>query len=564
MRKTLWETLTRIMAFFFIMALAYFLYRERLHFPSIAPRIPIEYKQIPIYTLWSLMRMTAAYILSLIFSYSYAYLAATHPRREGIMLAILDILQSVPVLGFFPAVVLLFVNLFKGTRIGVELASIILIFTSQAWNITFSVYESIKTMPEDVKEAIELIGLRGLKKFFTLIVPTSIPRVVYNSMLSWAGGWYFLIACEIIAIGPMNYHLPGLGSLMQEAVDKGRIDLALAGVSALIFVILLMYFFIWQPLSFWAEKFRYEMVSSTSEPPITYRLWLRVGRTKLFSLFSSIFHYLLNPILNLRLKPKINLSRNTLSLIYISLLTILLFLSAFGVTIGIISLYSSLLQLKLSFLLKIPLAILSSMGRIASAYLISLLWTLPAAVFIAKSEKRESFFVPIIQACASIPAIAFFPFMVRYIVGITGNVNIAAILLILTGSQWYLLFNLIGGVKAIPTDIKQAAAVLGIRGWRYWRKILLPAVFPSLITGSITAWGGAWNALIVAEWITFKGKIYSAFGIGYLLDYATYKLGNVALILISLASMSLTIIIINKFFWRKMYELAARKYRFEA
>jgi len=564
MRRNLWETATRIIVFFLVMALAYFLYKERLHFPPIAPHIPTEYRKIPLYTLWSLMRMTAAYILSLLFSYIYAYLAATHPRREGIMLAILDILQSVPVLGFFPAVVLLFVNLFKGARIGVELASIILIFTSQAWNITFSVYESIKTIPEDVREAIDLVGLTSLRKFFSLIVPTSIPRVVYNSMLSWAGGWYFLIACEIIAIGPMNYHLPGLGSLMQEAVDKGRIDLALVSMLSLISVIFIMYFFIWQPLSYWAEKFRYEMVSSTSEPPLTYHLWLRIARTKFFSLISSLLHRLFYPLLTLRIKPKLSLSPSTLSLIQLSLVTILLFLAAFGTIIGFISLYASLLQIHFSFLFKIPLAVLASAGRIATAYLISLLWTLPTAVFIASSEKRESFSLPIIQACASVPAIAFFPFMVRYIVGITGNVNIAAILLILTGSQWYLLFNLIGGVKAIPADIKQASQVLGIKGWRYWRKILLPAVFPSLITGSITAWGGAWNALIVAEWITYKKKLYTAYGIGYLLDYATYKVGNVALILLCLASMSLTIILINKYFWRRMYELAARKYKFEA
>jgi NitT/TauT family transport system permease protein len=564
MRRNIWETATRIIVFFIVMALAYFLYKERLHFPPIAPHIPTEYRKIPIYTLWSLMRMTAAYILSLLFSYIYAYLAATHPRREGIMLAILDILQSVPVLGFFPAVVLLFVNLFKGARIGVEIASIILIFTSQAWNITFSVYESIKTIPEDVKEAVDLMGLTGLRKFFSLIVPSSIPRVVYNSMLSWAGGWYFLIACEIIAIGPMNFHLPGLGSLMQEAVDKGRIDLALASMLALISVIFIMYFLIWQPLSYWAEKFRYEMVSSTSEPPLTYHLWLRIARTKFFSLLFSFFHRLIQPLLSIRIKPKVSFSPPTLSFIQLSLVTILLFLVAFGTVIGFISLYSSLLQIHFSFVVKIPLAVLASAGRIAAAYIISLLWTLPTAVFIASSEKRESFFLPIIQACASIPAIAFFPFMVRYIVGVTGNVNIAAILLILTGSQWYLLFNLIGGVKAIPTEIKQAAQVLGIKGWRYWRKIFIPAVFPSLITGSITAWGGAWNALIVAEWITYKKKLYTAFGIGYLLDYATYKLGNVAFILLCLASMSLTIILINKYFWRRMYELAARKYKFEA
>lgn len=277
MRRNIWETLTKITAFLLVMGIAYFLYRERLHFALLPPHIPVEYRKLPIYTLWSLLRMFSAYILSLIFSYTYAYLAATSPRREGIMLAILDILQSVPVLGFFPAAVYFFVNLFHGSRIGVEMAAIFLIFTSQAWNITFSIYESIKTIPEEIKEAIDLMNISGLKKFFILIVPSSIPKVVYNSMMSWAGGWYFLIACEIIAIGPMNYHLPGLGSFLQMAVDKGRIDLALAGIGALVFVIFLMYFFIWQPLSYWAEKFRYEMVSSTAEPPLTYLMWVKIA-----------------------------------------------------------------------------------------------------------------------------------------------------------------------------------------------------------------------------------------------------------------------------------------------
>ncbi|MBC7326566.1 ABC transporter permease subunit [bacterium] len=563
MRRNIWETLTKITAFLLVMGIAYFLYRERLHFALLPPHIPVEYRKLPIYTLWSLLRMFSAYILSLIFSYTYAYLAATSPRREGIMLAILDILQSVPVLGFFPAAVYFFVNLFHGSRIGVEMAAIFLIFTSQAWNITFSIYESIKTIPEEIKEAIDLMNISGLKKFFILIVPSSIPKVVYNSMMSWAGGWYFLIACEIIAIGPMNYHLPGLGSFLQMAVDKGRIDLALAGIGALVFVIFLMYFFIWQPLSYWAEKFRYEMVSSTAEPPLTYLMWVKIANIALISSLLSFIRRLISPILNLRLKP-IQLPSSLSSYLRLSLATIILFLIAFGTSLAIISLTSSLVQIDKAYLFKIPAAILASAGRIAVAYILALLWTLPTAVYIASNKRRENFFMPLIQAFASIPAIAFFPFIVRYIVSITGNVNIATILLILTGSQWYLLFNLIGGVKSIPTDLRQLSAILGIRGFRYWRKILLPAVFPALITGSITAWGGAWNALIVAEWITFKGKLYYAFGIGYLLDYATYKAGNLALILISLASMSLTIVLLNKFFWRKMYELAERKYNFEA
>lgn len=562
MKKTFWETPSKIIAFLLVMALAYLLYKERLHFPIIPPHIPVEYKQIPIYTLWSLMRMVIAYFLSLIFSYVYAYLAATNPRREGIMLGILDILQSVPVLGFFPAAVYFFVNLFHGSRIGVELAAIFLIFTSQAWNITFSIYESIKTIPEEIREAADLMGIRGLRKFFTLIVPSSIPRVVYNSMMSWAGGWYFLIACEIIAIGPMNYKLPGLGSLLQEAVDRGRIDLAVAGIGALIFVIFFMYFLIWQPLSFWSEKFRYEMVSSVSEPPLTYRLWLKIGKIQPLAFIISLMSRFFSLLLNFEIKP-IQFPEKVSSYLRLSIMTILLFSIAFGTFLAIFSLSSSVLKLDSAYIFRIPTAILASTLRIASAYLLALLWTLPTAVFIASNERRESFFLPIIQACASLPATAFFPFIVRYIVSVTGNVNLATILLILTGSQWYLLFNLIGGVKTIPADIRQASAVLGIRGWRYWRKILIPGVFPALITGSITAWGGAWNALIVAEWITYKGKLYYAFGIGYLLDYATYEKGEISLILISLASMSLTIVLLNKFFWRRMYELAARKYKFE-
>ncbi len=565
MRKTFGETSSKIIVFLLVMALAYFLYKERLHFPLIPPHIPVEFKAIPSYALWSLMRMFSAYVLSLLFSYIYAFLAATSPRREGIMLGILDILQSVPVLGFFPAAVYFFVNLFQGSRIGVELAAIFLIFTSQAWNITFSIYESIKTIPEEIRETVDLVGLKGLRKFFTLIVPSSIPRVVYNSMMSWAGGWYFLIACEIIAIGPMNYHLPGLGSLLQEAVDKGRVDLALAGIGTLVFLVFFMYFFVWQPLSFWAEKFRYEyeMVSSTSEPPLTYRLWLSLGKSKPFIAILLLCSRLFRPLLNIHIKP-IPLSPITSSFLRLSLLTIFLFGIAFGTSLAILSLSSSLLHLDTTYILKIPAAILASTLRIGSAYLLALLWTLPTAVFIASRESRERFFLPIIQACASLPATAFFPFIVRYIVSVTGNVDLATILLILTGSQWYLLFNLIGGVKAIPADIKQVSAALDIKGWRYWRKILIPAVFPALITGSITAWGGAWNALIVAEWITYKGRLYTAFGIGYLLDYATYETGNLALILLSIASMSLTIVVLNKFFWRKMYELAARKYKFEA
>lgn len=561
MKKDFWTPLSRIITFFLLVVLIYYLYKERLHFPLVKPYIPLVYKHIPVYTLWSLMRMFAAYILSLLFSYIYAYFAATSRRLEGIMLGILDILQSVPVLGFFPAVVYLFVNLLHGSRLGVELAAIILIFTSQAWNITFSVYESIKTIPEEIDEATRLLGVSGLRRFFQLIVPSSIPRVVYNSMLSWSAGWYFLIACEIIAIGPLNYKLPGLGSLLSAAIEEGNTALALACIATLAGVIFLLYFLLWQPLSIWGEKFRYEAESGAVSFSLTYRFWRWVRRTFLVSLLFSLLTSLLNLLMRIRIRKR-EFPPAFSHFLSLGFYTIFLFLIFFGFVVGIISLFSSLASLEWSLFARIPLAVVASGGKVVAAYLLSLLWTLPVGVFLASHPSREKVFLPFFQMLASIPATAFFPFMVRYIVSITGNTTLSAILLILTGAQWYLLFNIIAGVKAIPQEIRQITTLLGLRGWRYWRKVLIPAIFPPLVTGSITAWGGAWNALIVAEWVAYKGKTFTSFGIGYLLDYAVYKEGNLPLIIASLVAMSLTIIAVNKYFWRPMYNLAAERFRF--
>ncbi|BCV20237.1 ABC transporter permease [Moorella sp. Hama-1] len=527
---------------------------------------------LPYYAFRSFLRMLVAYILSLLFTLTYGYKAGTDTRAERWLIPILDILQSVPILGFFPAAVYFFVSLFQGRLLGVELASIFLIFTSQAWNMTFGFYESLTTIPRDLQEATVAYRVNGWRRFRTLYLPAGIPKLVYNSIMSWAGGWYFLIAAEIIAIGPVEYSLPGLGSYLIRTTEKGELGLTLAGLLTLVALITMMNIFIWRPLSTWAENFKYEFGSGggTRQPEgWGYRLWwqapgfreVRNGVVKGGAFLARAGSGLVKG-----LAPEPEKWRRWCR--YLEWLRRLgagvlgLFL-VYALVRGLLALGTLFLEPWQPQVLSIPKAMLFSFLRLLAAYLISLAWTLPVAIWIGHNERVYELLTPVFEILASVPATALFPIIVFILVGLTGGMNLAAVLLVLTGMQWYLLFNLIAGVKSIPGDLKEAAAAFGLRGYGYLRLVVLPAMLPSLITGSITAWGGGWNALIVAEYVVYAGQTYTAFGIGSLLDTATYGSGNFQLIWSSLIAMMVTIVLMNRFLWRRLYEMAARRFKIE-
>lgn len=542
---------------------------RRLHFPTGKIEFDTALSQLPYYAAYSLLRMSFAYLLAFFFSVFYGYKAATVPKAEGPMIAILDVLQSIPILGFFPVAVFFFVNLFQGSRWGVEMASVLLIFTSMAWNMAFSIYESFKTMPNDLIEAADGFGLQGWLKFRRALFPVCIPRLIYSSMISWAGGWYFLIACEIIAIGSIRHHLPGLGSFLIESVEGGEVGRTLYGLLFLILLIVLLDLFVWRPLSVWGEKFKYEFITTAAAPPTSFALqWYR--RFRVTKGWGRLKEALLGPMKMIdprRYFPPAGerLVQQTKRMVWppvrkgfgcLLLATVFLLIGW-----SLVLLVQGLARPLPSEARQIPMALLASFMRLGVAYLLALAWTLPVAFWVGENPHAFRIVTPIAEIGASIPATALFPFFILLAVHVLGGMNGAAVLLILTGMQWYLLFNLIGGVQNIPGDLKEAAKALGVSKRLYWKRLYLPAVFPSLVTGSITAWGGGWNALIVSEYVVYRREVYAVTGIGAMLDRATYEAGDEQMMLLSLIAMVVTITLLNRFFWRKLYLYAVERYK---
>jgi len=532
--------------------------------PHVLPRssqaLNLAPVMLPLYAAYSFLRMLAAFVLSLAFSLAAGYWAATSPAARRLILPSLDILQAVPILGFFPAAVFFFIRLFRGSPLGVEAAAVFLVFTSQAWNLAFSVYESLTTIPDDIQTAVRVSGLTGSGLWRRLLLPACVPRLVYNGMLSWAGGWYFLIASEIIAIGKRSYLLPGLGSYLGESIAQGRWDLAAAGLAALVAVIVLLHAFAWSPLDFWAQRFRYEtsvasapgripMVGSLlKQAPLLRRAAVRaaraVGRT---------------------LAPSTAVSSRALTHPWTRrVLALAALVAVCGILYGGMQTAEILFRPLPAEAALIPTALQASFLRLLAAYAISLAWTIPLACWISRSTRRASGLMPIVQILASLPATAFFPVIVVVVLRLRLSLNLAAVALVLTGMQWYLLFNLVAAARAMPEDLRELAWASGVKGWLYLRRFFLPAALPSLLTGSITAWGGGWNALVLSESVTAGGRTYAVTGIGALLDRATYVQGDLQMITLTILSMVVAVLLLNRLVWRPLYAWASYRYRLES
>jgi NitT/TauT family transport system permease protein len=535
-----------------------------------APALHISLGHLPYYAFCSFMRMTAAYFIALIFSLVYGLAAARGRAWERVLLPAIDVAQSVPVIGFFPAAIYFFVALANGSRFGVEMAAVFLIFTSQAWNMALGVYESVRSLPNESLEAFDAFGAGGWLRLKRLLLPACVPKLVYNSILSWVAGWYYLIACEIIAVGPAHYELPGLGSYLMRAADKGITSELIGGLLTLLAIIVLMDGIVWRPLSEWAEKFRYEFAAS-SEPMRSLGMLAVLG--SLGPAVLRIFRTLLRPILRtihraLAATPPFDPKRfpalrRGWRMLRILLITLLILAATIGLIEGAIALMRTLMQPWPAIVRQIPLATGASMLRLLAAYAISLAWTIPCAIAASESPRFARRLAPFAEIVGSIPATALFPLIVVFVIHVTGGMNLASILLILTGMQWYLLFNLLAGVSQIPADLKEAARSFGLSRFATWRQLTIPALLPSLLTGSITAWGGGWNALILSEYFVYRSTTYKVFGLGAMLDDATYQTGNSLMILLTLLSMVLVVLILNRLVWRRLYDLASDRYRID-
>src|SRR6202158_3176016 len=534
----------------------------------IAQRVPVSIEHLPYYAFCSFYRMLTAYIIALLFSVIYGMAAAGGGAYERIMIPAIDIAQSVPVVGFFPAAVYFFVALAHGSRFGVEMAAGFLIFTSQAWNLALGVFESMRTIPDDSREVLQAFGASGWLRFRKLSLPACVPKLVYNSILSWVAGWYFLIACEIITAGPSTYRLPGLGSFLMEAANRGHNGEMALGLLALLLIIVLMDLVVWQPLSVWAEKFRYEFTASAEAErslgmlhalgllgPSVYRAVRFVVRP-LVVIVQGLLDAI--PPLGTRSRERVGrMARVAGSAALIAFVAVFIYalLPGFG------PLLRSLLMPWPREVRQIPAATVASTIRMVIAYAISLGWTLPCALAAADNPRFKRWLSPVAEIVGSMPATALFPVIVVFVIQVTGGMNLASILLILTGMQWYLLFNLLAGVNQIPEELKEAVRAYRLSKWATWRKLDVPALVPSIVTGSITAWGGGWNALILSEYFVYRGHTYKVLGLGALLDVATYETGNNLMILLSLLSMVVVVIGLNRLLWRRLYNVATERYR---
>ena len=516
---------------------------------------------LPIYTLYSVARMLAAYVLSILFTLFYGRMAAYNRRAERVMMPLLDVLQSVPILSFLP-VVLLSLSAVLPERLATELAAVILIFTSQAWNMTFAWYQSLTTIPKELREASSIFRLNSWMRFKTLELPFAAIPLIWNSMMSWAGGWFFLMAAEIFTVGQESFRLPGLGAYLQAAAFQGNFPAIGWGLATLVLVIVVMDQWIWRPLLAWSDRFKIEMVENDNPPtswfydltrdaPVVHWFEEKIAAPALERFDQYIIqHYPSDE--NGALSDE-NLRPGNYFMLMIGAALLLYG----GYRVG-----ATFLLLPLNEWISILTGVLATLLRVFISLAIALAWTVPVGYLIGSNPKLAGWLQPIVQVVASLPATALFPVLVAALAKVYGGLNFSAVLLMLMGTQWYLLFNIIAGAAAIPQDLKYTSALLGVKGWERWRTLILPALFPFIITGAITASGGAWNASIVAEFIQFNGQTLSVMGIGSVIAGATAS-GDYPLLLVSTLSMILTVVTINRLLWRRFYRLAEERFKME-
>ncbi len=536
----------------------------------LAPSVSIDLSPavLPLYAGYSLLRMTLGYILSLIFTLVYGHVAATHRRANMVMIPVLDILQSIPILSFLPAVLLALVAAFPHSNVGLELASVLLIFTSQAWNMTFSFYHAVRTQPTDLGEVATMTRLRPWQRFFTLELPSSMIGLIWNSMMSWAGGWFFLMASEQFTLGSRSFQLPGLGSYLQMAANTGNAGALLLGLVTLITLIVLLDLLFWRPLVAWADKFKVELSSGADVPhslvldTLRRSALLTLVNRRVFGPLGMLIAQVLNRLQPVpdpdRAMPRSERQAGSFSARRIAAWMCGLLFGTL-VLVGLWLMVRLLLQVSLPTWSGLFVALIATWLRTVAALVIGAAWTVPLGVAIGLSPRWSRRLQPVVQVIASIPATALFPVLLLALVGSPGGLSAAAILLMLLGTQWYVLFNVIAGAMAIPSDLREATTVYHVTGWHKWRTLIFPAIFPYLVTGMLTASGGAWNASIVSEYVQFNHRTVQTVGLGAsIADAATN--GNFPVLLAGTLLMAIFVVALNRLIWKRLYALAERRY----
>jgi NitT/TauT family transport system permease protein len=523
-----------------------------------AVHIDLSPSALPVYVFYSLSRGLIAYVLSLLFTLTYGYWAAKDAVAERVLIPLLDILQSIPVLGFMPGVVLALVSLFPRSNVGLELASILMIFSGQVWNMTFSFYHSLRSIPKDQIEAATTYRFNWWQRLKWVELPFAAIGLVWNSMMSMAGGWFFLMITESFVLGSRDFRLPGIGSYMSVAVAKGDVPAMLWAILAMVLMIVVLDQLLWRPVVVWSQKFRVEEGAAEQMASSWFYDWLR--RSNIVEWLTRLAKRVGE---GLERRKRRAVSRQDESVAATPLspaLSFLLFLLLIGsLLFGAWLLIKILRQLTLPDYIPILRACGWTLGRVLISTALGTLWTVPAGLAIGLSPRLSRIFQPVVQVAASFPAPMLFPLVIAFLKAAGVTLGWGSVVLMLLGTQWYILFNVIAGAMAIPADLREAARSyrMGMR-LRLFR-LYLPAVFPYLVTGWVTAAGGAWNASIVAEYVTFKGQILTTNGLGAQISLAAER-ADFPHLAASVLVMAAVVVLFNRTIWRWCYQVAEQRF----
>ena len=509
---------------------------------------------LPGYTLLSLARGVAAYVLSLAFTLTYGYWAARDRVAERVLVPLLDVLQSVPVLGFMPGLVLALAAAFPGSNVGLEVAAVVMIFTGQAWNMTFSFYRSVRSVPPVQLEVARHYRFGAWQRFKWVELPSSAIGLVWNSMMSMAGGWFFLMVSEAFVLGRHDFRLPGLGAYMSVAVAKGDGRAMTAAVLAMTLMIVALDQLLWRPVVVWSRKFRQDEGQDGGAAARSWFLDL-LRHSRLLRLARRWLREVrMAAPARERPRPPAPRGVGASRLLSPILLAGLLALMAFGVA----ELFHLLRHVPAREWAITLAAAAATLGRVLLAVTLGTAWALPAGLAIGLSPRLSRTLQPVTQVVASFPAPMLFPAVVALLSWLGVGLGPGSVLLMLLGTQWYILFNVVAGAMAIPSDLREAARSYGFEGWRRFRTLLLPSVLPYLVTGWVTAAGGAWNASIVSEYVNVGGRTEATFGLGSRIGRAA-EAADFPALAASVVVMALFVVLFNRLVWRSLNDYAERR-----
>jgi NitT/TauT family transport system permease protein len=524
--------------------------------------ISLDPAYLPEYALRTVMRMAAALTASLVFSIGYAALAAKSRRAERLLIPVLDILQSVPILGFLSITVTGFIALFPGRLLGYECAAIFAIFTSQAWNMTFSLYQSFVSVPGDLREASRMYHLSPWLRFWLLEMPFALPQLVWNMMMSVAGGWFFVVASEAITVNGNSVLLPGIGSYISVAIDQRNLRAVIYAIVAMIVVIAIVDQLLFRPLLAWVQRFKFEDVGTDEVDPPWFLVMLE--RARIFGALAELIGVMtaLSQRLGARMPslPSMKRAKPRTSKAIDRAWSVVLIAAA------------ALVAVKVGYFIRgeadggeiahvLLLGAITLLRVMVLIALAALVWV-PVGVWIGLRPNVAHRVQPLIQFLAAFPANLLFPIAVVTILRFQLNVEIWISPLMILGTQWYILYNVIAGTLALPTDYQEVAATLGVKKWLWWRRLVLPGIFPAFVTGAITASGGSWNASIVAEVVKWGDTTLTATGIGAYIAQET-DAGDFPRIALGIAVLCLYVLLFNRLLWRRLYSLAEERLRLD-